>query len=463
MTRTRVAGLQEWLQDDKNAAIAAAFSAQELPLLLFFSGVPLPAAAHATLLQPVSNLMQLVPDSGSDQLMLVRLVAHLAAVVLRASPALPAGRAGADPAALYRCLALTVERMVGSHLPAMPEDMQSMAIRVLGGRWYKCPNGHSYYVDACGRPTEILKCATCGVDIGGLSHDLLKTNVDVDDSIKNNTGYNVRSAAVDKSEHGYCLREANAENAEGTLSDTVRSMQPVATRTQRFLLHASMLLGCLVAGEEWCGLAALKGGKGLFNATYVAMDPGDVPGFLCDHVVADLRTLRLLVRRSEDDISTLLHEVLRVMTPSCQPQGAPLDAVVPPGPPRMRRQPRDAELMQQQQPQQQQQQQQIGHQQRQGGGVQMNLEERVAWESSTSQLIVPLLVADGVAERAEAARERTSTEKNDEASGALMIELSERTNVASMELIIRQASAPCLWRYRHVFRVRVRSREREQG
>ncbi len=144
VARARVAELLSWLQDDNNAAIAAACSAQERCLLLFFSGVPLPAA-HATLLQPVSNLMRLAPGSGSDQVMLVTLIAHLAAVVLAASPALPAGHAGADPAALYRCLCMTVERMVGSHLPAMPEDVQSMAIRVLGGRWYKCPNGTVLY------------------------------------------------------------------------------------------------------------------------------------------------------------------------------------------------------------------------------------------------------------------------------------------------------------------------------
>ena len=36
--------------------------------------------------------------------------------------------------------------------------------------------GHVYYVDACGRPTEVLHCAECGAEIGGLDHDLLDTN-----------------------------------------------------------------------------------------------------------------------------------------------------------------------------------------------------------------------------------------------------------------------------------------------
>lgn len=36
-------------------------------------------------------------------------------------------------------------------LTGMIEDVTAMAVRVLGGRWYKCPNGHAYYVDKCGR------------------------------------------------------------------------------------------------------------------------------------------------------------------------------------------------------------------------------------------------------------------------------------------------------------------------
>jgi hypothetical protein len=44
---------------------------------------------------------------------------------------------------------------------------------VLGGRWYYCPNDHPYYVDLCGRPTEVLHCAECGLEIGGRNHEPL--------------------------------------------------------------------------------------------------------------------------------------------------------------------------------------------------------------------------------------------------------------------------------------------------
>ena len=32
----------------------------------------------------------------------------------------------------------------------------------VGALRYTCPNGNPFYVDACGRPTEVLTCAECG-------------------------------------------------------------------------------------------------------------------------------------------------------------------------------------------------------------------------------------------------------------------------------------------------------------
>jgi hypothetical protein len=41
------------------------------------------------------------------------------------------------------------------------------------GRWFRCRNGHPYCVDACGRPTQINRCA-CGVKIGGIAHEQIR-------------------------------------------------------------------------------------------------------------------------------------------------------------------------------------------------------------------------------------------------------------------------------------------------
>ena len=54
--------------------------------------------------------------------------------------------------AVLRGIAFSPRALKGTLLPGQPEDAASMAVRVMGGMWYKCPSGHPYYVDACGRP-----------------------------------------------------------------------------------------------------------------------------------------------------------------------------------------------------------------------------------------------------------------------------------------------------------------------
>ena len=159
----------------------------------------------------------------------------------------------------------------------MIEDVTAMAVRVLGGRWYKCPNGHAYYVDKCGRPTVVQKCSTCGVDIGGTDHNPLPGQVDLDPKLEGNTEYSQvghslrvavlglvclslrlamphsllcwqKSAVEDHSEANYCLRDAEEEKNP---FDTVRGLPAAANRTQRFLLHAALCAGALVGGRTW--------------------------------------------------------------------------------------------------------------------------------------------------------------------------------------------------------------------
>jgi len=85
--------------------------------------------------------------------------------------------------------------------------MKAALRAILGGGWYACPNGHSYYVDACGRPTEILKCSECGAEIGGLDHDLIKTN-------------KTMLAQADDTPPGYCLKaDADASDRYVTLRE----------------------------------------------------------------------------------------------------------------------------------------------------------------------------------------------------------------------------------------------------
>ncbi len=62
-----------------------------------------------------------------------------------------AGPVGSGPLNYLSTVMNAPQSLPGSYMPCMVEDMTAMAVRVLGGRWYKCPNGHAYYVDQCGR------------------------------------------------------------------------------------------------------------------------------------------------------------------------------------------------------------------------------------------------------------------------------------------------------------------------
>eukprot|EP00456_Euglypha_rotunda_P071647 TRINITY_DN6423_c0_g1_i11.p1 TRINITY_DN6423_c0_g1~~TRINITY_DN6423_c0_g1_i11.p1 ORF type:complete len:236 (-),score=18.24 TRINITY_DN6423_c0_g1_i11:11-718(-) len=187
--------------------------------------------------------------------------------------------------------------LVNTYFPVQPEDVQAMAVRVLGGRWYKCPNMHSYYVDKCGRPTEVNKCATCGVEIGGTDHNLLDTNKDLDDKLQGNTGYHQKSAALDKSETNYCGRTPEEEKNP---FDVVRGLTPTSTRTLRFLLHSAFVLGSIGGGDRWSKQIGT-----VINKSY--SNPKDPSLFFTEHLQSDWKVLGTMVRRSVDDVAMLLH------------------------------------------------------------------------------------------------------------------------------------------------------------
>lgn len=107
----------------------------------------------------------------------------------------------------------------------------------MGGRWYTCPNGHPFYVDLCGRPTVVQKCAECGVDIGGENHDLLVDNIDLGNV---GTDYYQNTVLEDKSDKNYCMRGA-AEEAEDRFF-SARAMNPTAIRVTRLVRNSWLTL-----------------------------------------------------------------------------------------------------------------------------------------------------------------------------------------------------------------------------
>lgn len=65
--------------------------------------------------------------------------------------------------------------------PVMTEEerrsvTQAMTSREGTGRWFRCPNGHYYYIGNCGGAMQTSRCNECNAEIGGSNHRLLNTN-----------------------------------------------------------------------------------------------------------------------------------------------------------------------------------------------------------------------------------------------------------------------------------------------
>eukprot|EP00808_Paulinella_micropora_P005146 g2757.t1 len=337
-TRTRLRAVHDFLgqlpthpdaQDTADSAEPFAFAPSERAILLFLAQPPpagpepagsaVAAGGSSWLLArgrqekedetaPVRKFLALHPRSSSEDQALVRVMVHLL-VVSWLSPLNQA-------MGWFRLAARGhegLQRLRNSYFPGQPEDAQAMAVRVMGGRWYQCPNGHAYYVDNCGRPMQILQCATCGVDIGGENHNLLGTNKD----LKN-------KAPDQQTELNYCLRTPEEEK-DPLL--TVRSLSPTSTRTIRLLLHAALTLGALSAPDS--GAWDQTARHTILNAAY--FPPGgaiSASSHFLAHLRADWRILRAeLVRRAGEDTALCLHSLLnQVSANECGQQQQPAAA-----------------------------------------------------------------------------------------------------------------------------------------
>lgn len=54
--------------------------------------------------------------------------------------------------------------------------VEAMTSREGTGRWFKCPNGHYYYIGDCGGAMQTGRCIECNAEIGGGDHSLLRSN-----------------------------------------------------------------------------------------------------------------------------------------------------------------------------------------------------------------------------------------------------------------------------------------------
>jgi len=430
--RERLAALQAWME---GTSLFGTLPAHERSLLVFFAGGQI-SGCNAE----VAQFMSISNSSSPEHIALVRVLAHVAAVAL-SSP-------GTDFMAFFQTVMLRPAEMAGSFFPCMPDDVTAMAVRVLGGRWYKCVNGHAYYVDACGRPTVIQKCATCGVDIGGTNHNPLPGQKDLDEKLEGNENYSQVSKVEGGSPSLYCLRDAKDESDP---FDCPRFFTPLVNRTVRFLLHAALILGAVAHGAAWADQV-----RPLLNPTY--SNPTDLGQSFLAHLNQDFGVVKKIVRKSDDDTALAMHMVLEKVRLQEKKSEQLTDEKM--------------ELLMQKVAEVEAQGRQdvaqlLRAQIEKMGGIlhavspdagRPTLPEeklRNAWEENFNRAILhPVLNAEGkegsLNDRLDAIQARFSNNKDDD-DGVFTAELQERNDIEGLRVDAREASSPALWRYRRPF------------
>jgi len=169
--------------------------------------------------EPILCLQQ---NASVESVLRMRCLMHLASVSAK----------GFGLFNFFRDLLLNPETLAQAFIPAMAEDFRSLLTSALGGGWYVCPKGHSYYVDACGRPTEVIHCPECGEQIGGMDHELLETN---------------RRLPDDMSPPGYCVGRIEEEDVVLQL----RHLPSIIARALRWCIHGLMLIGITAMDKDY--------------------------------------------------------------------------------------------------------------------------------------------------------------------------------------------------------------------
>jgi hypothetical protein len=360
------------------------------------------------------------PDSSTDQIMQVRLAIHVVAVSLSAS--------NGNPAAFLGSLIKDPRKTAGSFFPTMPEDLTKMAQTVMGGRWYACPKGHPFYVDACGGPTMRGICF-CGEEIGGEDHNLLQSNIRID-----GLGAELyqKSNLVDKSENNYCIRSAVEERDDRFTSR--RGLNAVSIRIIRLLMHTVMYCCSCAVGDAYDQELRL-----VMNSSYT--NPTDVNEFLGEHFTYDWSDLNMMLTRSVDDVSMIVHLILHS---AC---GLISDQDIAKNKFQRNRIPSTA-----------------GSSASGGGGtgatsgdsdfrVLMTLQARVKWETIFSTAFISQILDNTDVDQMISSAAKQYGDEQDGESGLFTTDLLDKCDVSMLSLDTRLESAPGLWRYSKGFSI----------
>jgi hypothetical protein len=353
--------------------------------------------------------IKLDQNSSVDAILQTRVAAHVAAAALAASDT--------HPFAFFRTMMLYPKKAKDTFFPTMPEDVLKMAQEIMGGRWYRCPNQHPYYVDLCGRPTVIQTCKECGAQIGGLSHVLLDDNVDI-----GNTGNDFYQQTVveDNSDRDYCLRSAELEAEDRFYS--ARSLDPRGVRVLRIMMNMSLFCGSTAFGNPWDAEFL-----SLCNPSYGTPPRAGVKEYIATHVASDWQLLNTMLMRSSDDVALLLHLIVQSrFDSSVSSQSMPVDAAGDTS--------RGG-----------------GRSARSGNFVTLaTSKHRIVFEEYFSKEIMKFTNEENLDKRLSEAEKRFGP-KDDEGGGTFTMELMERLNIKLIPEAQRRAAVPVLFQYTRRF------------
>jgi hypothetical protein len=136
VTRARVAEVQRWLASSPALEFLQVWERHLLTFFSGFSGFAQSGARAQPIFAPAFAFLALNSQSSAEHIALVRVLAHVAAGVLAA------GNSKTLLFSWYRTLVSNPDSLRGTFFPCAPEDIQFMVGKALGGRWYKCSNGH---------------------------------------------------------------------------------------------------------------------------------------------------------------------------------------------------------------------------------------------------------------------------------------------------------------------------------
>eukprot|EP01080_Neovahlkampfia_damariscottae_P004913 gene4913-8502_t len=221
-----------------------------------------------------SQFLNLGPSASSEKLSLIHLIGHVISFSIHTK--------SIDP--FFHNLLFNPRKLENCYFPSMPEDEKKSVLLALGNL-YQCENGHSYNIDSCGKPTQLMECPECGCLIGGLNHELLPEN--------SKTSYEKLSPK------GYAVL---LPNDESDIYSHQRNLSPISYRILRFLIHTLLFIGSSVFDNFE------KESEILLNSSYKQTSQRN--SFYFNHMISDWKILCELFGKIEEKLIVIMFHLL---------------------------------------------------------------------------------------------------------------------------------------------------------